>query len=92
MRGLKYANNGGLVTQQFVAPHMGAWIEMLDEIPVQHVEEVAPHMGAWIEMKSPQSRYKSPSVAPHMGAWIEIKHDWAYLLTEKCRTPHGCVD
>ncbi len=32
-----------------VAPHVGAWIETVDEDQVVLDEEVAPHVGAWIE-------------------------------------------
>ena len=34
-----------------VAPHVGAWIEMLIEIGVMPYIAVAPHVGAWIEMR-----------------------------------------
>ncbi len=44
VRGLKYANNGGLVTQQFVAPHMGAWIEINTFFkPVSKLSGRTPH-------------------------------------------------
>ena len=33
-----------------VAPHAGAWIEMIDEEKFDIIRLVAPHAGAWIEM------------------------------------------
>ena len=33
-----------------VAPHAGAWIEILKKSPRKSVNSVAPHAGAWIEM------------------------------------------
>ena len=34
-----------------VAPHVGAWIEMLKNVIVIVAIIVAPHVGAWIEIK-----------------------------------------
>ena len=33
-----------------VAPHAGAWIEMLVKPTFDAIANVAPHAGAWIEM------------------------------------------
>ena len=33
-----------------VAPHVGAWIEINNQIKVENYEHVAPHVGAWIEI------------------------------------------
>ena len=33
-----------------VAPHVGAWIEILMMIETEASKEVAPHVGAWIEI------------------------------------------
>ena len=33
-----------------VAPHAGAWIEIIFEASLQRAQEVAPHAGAWIEI------------------------------------------
>ena len=33
-----------------VAPHMGAWIEMVKDKVRLELIRVAPHMGAWIEI------------------------------------------
>ena len=34
----------------FVAPHVGAWIEILNLHHFQYFLHVAPHVGAWIEI------------------------------------------
>ena len=36
---------------RFVAPHMGAWIEIDEFYFEEHTYNVAPHMGAWIEIR-----------------------------------------
>ena len=33
-----------------VAPHVGAWIEIIGICYVGGLDEVAPHVGAWIEI------------------------------------------
>ena len=56
----------------WVAPHVGAWIEIplaTLTIPIMHV---APHVGAWIEISQALLVIHSNNVAPHVGAWIEI--------------------
>ena len=41
----------------FVAPHVGAWIE-IDSLPeVGEDRQVAPHVGAWIEILPPDNLY-----------------------------------
>ena len=55
-----------------VAPHMGAWIEIISRICFLRSNSVAPHMGAWIEILFGMIITSPTSVAPHMGAWIEI--------------------
>ena len=57
----------------YVAPFVGAWIEMSVIRPDYLPESVAPFVGAWIEIlyrSSPHGRY---TVAPFVGAWIEIR-------------------
>ena len=34
----------------YVAPHVGAWIEMAVGTGLKATAAVAPHVGAWIEM------------------------------------------
>ena len=50
-----------------VAPHAGAWIEMLYGWCVTMFWKVAPHAGAWIEICN-TGLYQTPrQVAPHAG-------------------------
>ncbi len=72
VRGLKYTNNGGLVTQQFVAPYTGAWIEINQGAISANIEVVAPYTGAWIEINFIGKQFEHKVVAPYTGAWIEI--------------------
>ena len=55
-----------------VAPHVGAWIEMVKGIVFLPVIIVAPHVGAWIEIPMAWLDGSISMVAPHVGAWIEI--------------------
>ena len=34
-----------------VAPHAGAWIETVGDVPTPKTDKVAPHAGAWIETR-----------------------------------------
>jgi len=56
----------------FVAPFMGAWIEISSRDWEKIGKSVAPFMGAWIEINAPRMSVPSNAVAPFMGAWIEI--------------------
>ena len=69
---MKYADRVVFNPFATVAPHMGAWIEILFVAHGHIVFPVAPHMGAWIEISLKQTVLLPPQVAPHMGAWIEI--------------------
>ena len=72
---------------------MGAWIEILREIPAERRPEVAPFMGAWIEIHHNRAGpWIRRDVAPFMGAWIEIKSSGLPLDHRHRRTLHGCVD
>ncbi len=51
---------------------MGAWIEMIEAVPVRISDIVAPYMGAWIEIEENAIMMSQYEVAPYMGAWIEI--------------------
>ena len=56
-----------------VAPHWGAWIEILTGWKNASNTMVAPHWGAWIEIgDNPFDAVNNVMVAPHWGAWIEI--------------------
>ena len=50
VRGLKCRRRCCLPPLTDVAPHVGAWIEMLSETPSRKAAGVAPHVGAWIEI------------------------------------------
>ena len=39
-----------LILCHFVAPHAGAWIEIIESQPPESEGMVAPHAGAWIEI------------------------------------------
>ena len=47
---MKYFDRPPLCTKYPVAPHAGAWIEIIKEIPTKIGQFVAPHAGAWIEI------------------------------------------
>jgi len=50
VRGLKYYPALVHISEQPVAPHAGAWIEIFHSEQEQRRENVAPHAGAWIEI------------------------------------------
>ena len=55
-----------------VAPHAGAWVEIL-AVPLDRmVDNVAPHAGAWVEITVVYLDLSAQDVAPHAGAWVEI--------------------
>ena len=56
-----------------VAPHEGAWIEILLSLHIKWECMVAPHEGAWIEISTSWQPISKLVVAPHEGAWIEIR-------------------
>ena len=72
VRGLKFLYPHHIYHFQRVAPHVGAWIEIVVRTVVRTTPEVAPHVGAWIEISSAQAQGANVNVAPHVGAWIEI--------------------
>ena len=49
-RGLKFIFCGRKLEIALVAPHAGAWIEIVPYDEWTEFEEVAPHAGAWIEI------------------------------------------
>ncbi len=75
-----------------VAPHAGAWIEIINAALISTMSHVAPHAGAWIEIKKASLNLAKPLVAPHAGAWIEIEARLCCYLTHQCRSPRGSVD
>ncbi len=73
-RGLKYASRIVWDKVQSVAPLVGAWIEISNDIPEILFDRVAPLVGAWIEIISDMGQWYSILVAPLVGAWIEISN------------------
>ena len=55
MRGLKSKTSAIYSLPLKVAPHVGAWIEIVEQPKEKLKTVVAPHVGAWIEM--PKSNY-----------------------------------
>ena len=77
----------------FVAPLVGAWIEIYQPLPVRrYFLHVAPLVGAWIEMSRERSPIYQSAVAPLVGAWIEINLEWCTYQYNNSRSPRGSVD
>ena len=70
-----------------VAPHVGAWIEILRLVVIFIDFFVAPHVGAWIEIITRVGTGKTSLVAPHVGAWIEILGTTLHIYT-RIVAPH----
>ena len=60
VRGLKFPSGGVGVVDLSVAPHVGAWIEIMISHRSYTTGWVAPHVGAWIEME-----YGPRTLRPH---------------------------
>ena len=71
-RGLKFTVIEGEKARNYVAPLVGAWIEIRLPYGWHPVETVAPLVGAWIEILGLLVLVYADSVAPLVGAWIEI--------------------
>ena len=71
-RGLKYRAIEEYGKDNFVAPLVGAWIEIADPLCSIATCVVAPLVGAWIEIRVKRAIFKCMAVAPLVGAWIEI--------------------
>ena len=50
VRGLKFVTCIIYHVNPSVAPHVGAWIELLSLLSLVVYARVAPHVGAWIEI------------------------------------------
>ena len=59
------------VSEAWVAPRAGAWIETARVRTVNPTPTVAPRAGAWIETLLRAAPGGSGAVAPRAGAWIE---------------------
>ena len=62
------------LTQEMVAPLVGAWIEIYNICLSDHDGLVAPLVGAWIEIRVIADIDCKGMVAPLVGAWIEIEN------------------
>ena len=62
----------GIAEEMNVAPLVGAWIEITQQIMLIIMYSVAPLVGAWIEIESSTYDFPCHRVAPLVGAWIEI--------------------
>ena len=71
MRGLKYNKGNNLRVLYIVAPHVGAWIEIIGYITVRYHIRSHP---TWVRGLKSLIGLQSlcHAVAPHVGAWIEI--------------------
>ena len=74
VRGLKSYKPSQSNPRSLVAPHVGAWIEIVRHAYASLIwVSVAPHVGAWIEILYQEEMQKCTDVvAPHVGAWIEM--------------------
>ena len=61
-----------IIEEIYVAPLVGAWIEIVLEPPEPIIVKVAPLVGAWIEIIFNPEYLDIKNVAPLVGAWIEI--------------------
>ena len=57
----------------YVAPLVGAWIEIISQCCNVVEALVAPLVGAWIEISRMTDAAQQALVAPLVGAWIEIE-------------------
>ena len=71
-RGLKFEHVNEICDRKYVAPLVGAWIEIIGYAWRCRPAPVAPLVGAWIEILDDIVANGSPVVAPLVGAWIEI--------------------
>ena len=71
-RGLKYLFTPMQKSGAFVAPLVGAWIEISGMRDAREGRSVAPLVGAWIEITHSTLLSSGRCVAPLVGAWIEI--------------------
>ena len=76
----------------YVAPLVGAWIEISISLIASRWNSVAPLVGAWIEIFDNDMIPLNIIVAPLVGAWIEILF---YIFSThflQGRSPRGSVD
>ncbi len=93
VRGLKlifpiYSN-----CKSYVAPYMGAWIEITGYAPLASKNTQShPTWVRGLKLNQGQINLVDMVVAPYMGAWIEILVGTSLIDVRRSRTLHGCVD
>ena len=91
MRGLKFIRRKTNQSAVTVAPHTGAWIEIVKCVSTFKNIPVAPHTGAWIEIFG--QRHLVLDILSHPTRVRGLKLSSAEgAKATLCRTPHGCVD
>ena len=78
--------------QDYVAPLVGAWIEIVFYGIGLYRRSVAPLMGAWIEIDLIFALYIVFPVAPFAGAWIEIFDFFKYCARAVVRVRWNSED
>ena len=82
----------GVQDHHQVAPRVGAWIEIINNIGRFVDDVVAPRVGAWIEIYDATNNVMTCTVAPRVGAWIEICCGMIWNQSGMRRSPCGSVD
>ena len=77
---------------QYVAPLVGAWIEIFIPSVLVMGLFVAPLVGAWIEIFAISRAFCSLNVAPLVGAWIEMVFVKIAFADSLRRSSRGSVD
>ena len=76
-----------------VAPHWGAWIEIVPPRSSRHSMCRSHPTGVrGLKFAGYSEQRGGDVVAPHWGAWIEIIAAWLAMRDMGSRTPLGCVD
>ena len=83
--------SGTMYGAYYVAPLVGAWIEIYGITPTMPMYHVAPLVGAWIEIYRYAPIHIENQVAPLVGAWIEI-YTRLTKLRQSSRSSRGSVD
>ena len=93
VRGLKYSESRVRQRPLHVAPHWGAWIEIVRNIDIDEGTVVAPHWGAWIEINCFHC-YLLGYISSHPTGvrGLKFKNTPHGGRGGERRTPLGCVD
>ena len=75
-----------------VAPHAGAWIEILVLFRGRRRVPSLPMRGRGLKFNVSKSQFCLLIVAPHAGAWIEMAMCLIGNIFERRRSPCGSVD